>query len=692
MGLSLLFQRRLLSYPRPRPFLIVGRAIFSLDKARLAHTDTMSKVNRTAHSFDKTRLEGLLNRRFFYAPAFEIYGGVAGLYDYGPPGSSLQANIISEWRRHFIIEDHMLELDTTIMTPAPVFETSGHVARFADWMVKDTKTGDVLRADHLVKNVLQARLAGDREARGIAADKEKEKDEDKKKKKKIKSVAVQLPDDTVKGYETILAQLDNFSGPELGQLCRTHNIRNPDTDNEVGEPQQFNLMFASSIGPTGQHPGFLRPETAQGHFLNFLRLLEFNNGRIPFASAQIGRSFRNEISPRAGLLRVREFTMGEIEHFVDPQDKHHVRFSEVRHVVLSLLDRTVQESGSTKVTQMSIGEAVDKGIVANETLGYFLARINLFLLKIGIDPRRLRFRQHMGNEMAHYATDCWDAEIENSYGWTECVGCADRAAYDLSVHSARTNRPLVVREPLKEPILTEREVPEFNKKLLGKTFGQDTDLVKRFVENMNEEELVALKYELTQGSAKISANGKDITLTPQILSISRKTFKQTTREYTPNVIEPSFGFGRILYALLEHSFWCREQDVERGVLSLPTLVAPTKVLIVPLSAKAEFDPLIEEVSTKLRKAGIFSRIDDSSATIGKRYARNDELGTPFGVTLDFASLQNRTMTLRERDTTDQLIGPIDDVIAVVTELVEGSLTWQDACGRLKVYDGVQAVE
>ncbi|KAL4079979.1 hypothetical protein V8B97DRAFT_2020721 [Scleroderma yunnanense] len=666
----------------------------------------MSHINKIAHPFDKTRLEALLNRRFFYAPAFEIYGGVAGLYDYGPPGSSLQANIISEWRRHFIVEDHMLELDTTIMTPAPVFETSGHVARFADWMVKDTKTGDVLRADHLVKSVLQARLAGDREARGIAADKEKEKEEDKKKKKKkVKSVAVQLPDETVKEYETILArswrsnltsrinlQLDNYSGPELGHLCQTHNIRNPDTDNEVGEPQQFNLMFASSIGPTGQHQGFLRPETAQGHFLNFLRLLEFNNSRLPFASAQIGRSFRNEISPRAGLLRVREFTMGEIEHFVDPEDKHHVRFPEVRHIVLSLLDRTMQESGSTQVTEMTIGEAVDKGIVANETLGYFLARINLFLLKIGIDSRRLRFRQHMANEMAHYATDCWDAEIENSYGWTECVGCADRAAYDLSVHSARTNRPLVVRDPLKEPIVTELEVPEFNKKMLGKTFGQDTELVKRIVGEMNEEELIKLKGELAQGSAKIVANGKDITLTPQLLSIGRKTFKQTTREYTPNVIEPSFGFGRILYSLLEHSFWCREQDVERGVLSLPALVAPTKVLIVPLSAKAEFDPLIEEVSTKFRKAGIFSRVDDSSASIGKRYARNDELGTPFGVTLDFASLQNRTMTLRERDTTDQLIGSIDDVIAVVTELVYGSLTWQDASGLLKVYDGVQAVE
>jgi glycyl-tRNA synthetase len=169
----------------------------------------------------------------------------------------------------------MLEIDSTIMTPAPVFETSGHVARFADWMVKDTKTGDVLRADHLVKGVLEARLAGDKEARSLVAQPPKE-DEKKKKKKAVKATAVQLPDDAVKKYEVILAQvrsppflsipswsrghvasvqLDNYSGPELGELCRKHDIRNPDTDNPVTEPQQFNLMFASSIGPTGQHPG-----------------------------------------------------------------------------------------------------------------------------------------------------------------------------------------------------------------------------------------------------------------------------------------------------------------------------------------------------------------------------------------------------------------------------------------------------
>ena len=244
---------------------------------------------------------------------------------------------------------------------------------------------------------------------------------------------------------------------------------------------------------------YLRPETAQGHFLNFNRLLEFNNGRIPFASAQIGRSFRNEISPRAGLLRVREFTMAEIEHYVDPEDKRHEHFHEVRGVILSLLDRDTQYAGSTVPRKLTIGEAVDKGIVANETLGYFLVRIYEFLIKIGINPARLRFRQHMGNEMAHYATDCWDAEIHNSYGWTECVGCADRAAYDLSVHSAKTGQPLLVRQALKEPIVTEKETPEFNKKVIGKTFGKDSAAILKTVEGLDEAELVKLKGELAQG-------------------------------------------------------------------------------------------------------------------------------------------------------------------------------------------------
>ena len=191
--------------------------------------------------------------------------------------------------------------------------------------------------------------------------------------------------------------------------------------------------------------------------------------------------------------------MAEIEHYVDPEDKKHERFTEVRDVPLALLDRHVQASGRTEITTMTVGEAVEKGVIANETLGYFLARVQMFLLKIGINPERLRFRQHMSNEMAHYATDCWDAEIHNSTGWTECVGCADRAAYDLSVHSARTGHPLVVRTALAEPIVTEKLVPEFDKKTVGKTFTKDAGAIQKVVGEMTEEQLAKIQGELAQG-------------------------------------------------------------------------------------------------------------------------------------------------------------------------------------------------
>lgn len=223
----------------------------------------------------------LTTGRFFYCPAFEIYGGVKGLYDYvsflrwldtanvllihtfswsqGPPGSSLQANIIDAWRKHFIIEEEMSELDTTIMTLAEVLKTSGHVEKFTDWMVRDVKTAEVFRADHLVEAVLEARLKGDKEARGIKVAAVEEEDKDaKKKKKKVKSVAIKLEDSQVEEYETILAKIDNFTGAELGELIRRVKIVSPDTGNEVTEPVEFNLMFDASIGPTGQIKGYVR--------------------------------------------------------------------------------------------------------------------------------------------------------------------------------------------------------------------------------------------------------------------------------------------------------------------------------------------------------------------------------------------------------------------------------------------------
>ncbi|WVN87971.1 glycine-tRNA ligase [Cryptococcus depauperatus CBS 7841] len=651
-------------------------------------------VNKTIHAFDKASLDALLTRRFFFAPAFEIYGGVAGLYDYGPTGSALQANVLDAWRKHYIIEEDMLELDTTIMTLSEVLKTSGHVDKFADWMVKDVKTGEIFRADHLVEGVIEARLKGDKEARGVKEEEKKEEDDKKKKKKKVvKAEAVRLDDNTVAEYEYLLAQIDNYTGPQLGELIRKHKITNPATSNEVSEPVEFNLMFESNIGPTGHIKGYLRPETAQGHFVNFARLLEFNNGKVPFASAQIGKSFRNEIAPRQGLLRVREFTMAEIEHYVDPLDKRHARFDEVKNVVLTLLPKEVQSEGRTETVQKTVGEAVAQRVVDNETLGYFLGRTQLFLTKIGIDSTRLRCRQHMANEMAHYAADCWDFEIQSSYGWIECVGCADRSAYDLTVHSVRTKQPLRVQQRLESPRTVEKLECTFDAKAFGIKFKKNAAMIKETLSGLEKDKLQCIKDELAKGNSSVKCtDGKSYEITPDLVKIEPITVTEHMREFIPNVIEPSFGIGRILYSLLEHTFWAREQDAARGVLSLPALVAPIKCLIVSISQDSQLRTKIHEVSREMRKRGIASRVDDSSATIGKKYARNDELGTPFGCTVDFATIQNGTMTLRERDSTAQLIGHIADVIDVVDQLVKGSIDWEGASKVLKEYSGVQDVE
>lgn len=521
----------------------------------------MATFENSKGTFDRPAVDSVMRRRMFYTPAFEIYGGIAGLYDYGPAGCALQANLIDAWRKHFVLEEDMLELDCSALTPHEVFKTSGHVDKFADWMCKDPENGEMMRADHFVEAVLEARLKGDKEARGQKI--EEQEEDPKKKKKKHKSEAAKLDDAVVKEYEETLAQIDNYDGEQLGDLIKKFDLKNPVTNLQPSAPMPFNLMFQTTIGPSSNLPGYLRPETAQGQFLNFAKLLEFNMGNMPFASASIGKSYRNEISPRAGLLRVREFLMAEIEHFVDPEGgKKHPRFAEVADIKLVLLDRHIQLSGKTETRKMTIGDAVKNKVVDNETLGYFLARIHLYLEKIGVDMEQVRFRQHMANEMAHYACDCWDAELRTSYGWIECVGCADRSAYDLTVHKNKTGAPLLVRQKLDEPTVEKVWVLDIDRKNFGPQFKKDGKVVADVLEKrLNQAQLEAYAKELEEkGSITVDvpalANGK-VTIGNDLIKIEHKTFTSHVREYTPNVIEPSFGIGRILYALIEHSFWTR---------------------------------------------------------------------------------------------------------------------------------------
>ncbi|KAI8829071.1 hypothetical protein BJ741DRAFT_624429 [Chytriomyces cf. hyalinus JEL632] len=669
------------------------KALKSENEARMA--------KRNEKQFDRAGLEGLLLKRFFYAPSFAIYGGVTGLFDYGPPGTALQNNIINLWRKHFVLEEDMLEIECTNLTPEAVLKTSGHVDRFADYMVRDVKTGEIFRADHLVKQVLNSRVDTDLAIKNGSFD--------KKKLPKGKPVPEPLAAGMREEYEMVLESLDNYQGDDLWKLMQKLEIKAPETGNDVTEPKLFNLMFETQIGPTGQFKGYLRPETAQGHFLNFKRLLESNQDQMPFASASIGKSFRNEISPRQGLLRVREFTMAEIEHYVDPLKKDHPRFDSIKDIELTLYPGDLQLKGAGTI-KMKMGDAVAKGIVNNQTLGYFICRIYLFLLRIGINPTKLRFRQHMANEMAHYASDCWDAEILSSYGWIECVGCADRSAYDLTAHSKATKEKLVVRESLPEPIVRDVVILEVKKAVFGPAFkanakhvmgylgtlladGEEWDeaRMKEGLTQWDAAKLKALEAQLKAGNGSTTITGTDgnkYVLTDKMVEVVEKTEKIHIREYVPNVVEPSFGLGRILYSLLEHVWWIREGDDEaRNVLSFNPAVAPTKALILPISSNEQFNPFIKSIADSLRREGVSTRVDDSAASIGKRYSRNDELGTPFAITIDFQTVKDGTVTLRERDSLKQIREDIATVTRIIKELVEERISWADVEVKYTAFTG-----
>ncbi|KAL0415458.1 UNVERIFIED_CONTAM: Glycine--tRNA ligase, mitochondrial 1 [Sesamum latifolium] len=627
-----------------------------------------------------------LERRLFYIPSFKIYRGVAGLYDYGPPGCAVKSNVLAFWRQHFVLEENMLEVDCPCVTPEIVLKASGHVDKFTDLMVKDEKTGTCYRADHLLKDYCKDKLEKDP---NLSAEKAAE-------------------------LRHVLAVLDDLSAEELGAKIKGYGITAPDTKNSLSDPYPFNLMFQTSIGPSGLSPGYMRPETAQGIFVNFKDLYYYNGNKLPFAAAQIGQAFRNEISPRQGLLRVREFTLAEIEHFVDPDDKSHPKFSEVASLEFLMFPREDQVSGRA-ARRIPIGEAVTQvglldvchlvsscllpgilfsiltiihnsvcsGIVNNETLGYFIGRVYLFLTELGIDKDRLRFRQHLANEMAHYAADCWDAEIECSYGWIECVGIADRSAYDLRAHTDKSGVPLVAHEKYPEPKEVEKLVIAPVKKELGLAFKGNQRMVVEALEAMGEEEAMEMKATLeTKGEAefRVCTLDKVVTIKSNMVSISKEKKKEHQRVFTPSVIEPSFGIGRIIYCLYEHSFYTRpskDGDEQLNVFRFPPLVAPIKCTVFPLVQNQQYEEVARNIARALTTVGISYKIDITGTSIGKRYARTDELGVPFAITVDSTS----SVTVRERDSKQQIRVNVDEVASVVKEVTDGVSTWADVLWR-----------
>jgi len=362
----------------------------------------------------------------------------------------------------------------------------------------------------------------------------------------------------------------------------------------------------------------------------------------------------------------------------------------VRNVTLNLLTAESQEAGSLKPSRMTIGEALDKGLVSCETMGYFLVRIHDFLMKVGISAEFLRFRQHMNTEMAHYACDCWDAEALTSYGWVEIVGCADRSCYDLEKHAEASKTVMMAEETLAEPKIVDVVTVILNKGKMGKAFKKDAKIITQHFATMEDEAKLQVQATLEAGSdVHITCDEKEFTIPMDMIEVKKSKKTIHVERYVPSVIEPAFGIGRIMYCALEHSYYLRSADDEkRSVFRLPANIAPVKCILLALSnsQKERFDEFTDAVSAKLAQRGVVFRVDNSSAAIGRRYSRADEIGIPYAISLDFATFEDQTVTVRERDSTKQVRCSIEDAVAVVDDLSRLTTTWADVTAKYPLFD------
>ncbi len=568
---------------------------------------------------DSETLTELAKRRGFFFPANEAYGGVSGFYTYGPQGAALKRNLEASWRERFVTREGHMEISSPTVTPEAVFEASSHLETFDDMILECPDCGTNHRADHLVED------------------------------------ATEIEDAESLGTERVaelVAEYD-LSCPVCGADLAGESV------------EEFNLMFGTNIGPGSSSPGYLRPETAQGMFVEFPRLAEYARNQLPFGIAQIGTGYRNEISPRRSLIRVREFTMAELEHFVDPESDE-PPIERVADVSLPLYSAAAQE-GDGGIETMTVAEAVESNVLTSEWVAYYLGIAKEWYERIGVDMNRFRYRQHLPGELSHYASDCWDAEAELDGNWIEITGFANRGNYDLSKHDEHSGEDFSVFKPYDEPETVERPTVDPDMSFLGPEFGSVAGDIADELDALAGRDPSAFDGE----EVEIKVNGENYTIPTEKTGFAVREETITGEHVTPHVIEPSFGVGRVLYTVFDHTY--REDEVEgesRSYLSLPAELAPTFVGVFPLMDKDGLGTRAREVAADLREAG-FSVTYDDSGNIGRRYRRQDEIGTPYCITVDYESLEEETVTVRERDSTTQKRIALDELSAHLSALRAG---------------------
>ncbi len=567
------------------------------------------------------KVSELARRRGFFWPSYEIYGGAGGFINWGPLGSVMKRKIEDKLRDQFIRKLGLYELESPIITPERVFVASGHIKSFKEPMVKCGGCQKWFRADHLLQE--NAKMSSQ---------------------------------DT-----------DKMQLTEIQEAIEKHEIRCPDCGGAFGPPEQFLTMFKTAIGPYSDAVGYGRPEAAQGVFVEFKRLYEQTREKLPVGFFTIGHALRNEISPRQGPIRLREFTIVDLEFFFDPERPECPRLDEVRDEKLRLLLTEKRTKGSEVPVVVSVGKALSKGLVKMEWQAYFMALAKRFLEELGVPGDKQRFIEKFAWERAHYSVQGFDQEVFlDRWGWVEVAGFNYRTDYDLRGHMQESGVDLsVFKADDVKRVRTELVVRPVHSEL-GPAFKGDTPKVIELLSKADPEDV-----ESSLKEKGFYVAGEFRVLPKQVELVERKV-EETGRRFVPHAIEPSFGSDRLAYVVLEYAYKVRRQ---RTVLNLPRDVAPVQLAVLPLVSKGGLPERALSLRDLLVYEG-FSVEFDEGGSIGRRYARFDEIGTPLCVTVDYATLENSTVTVRDRASWKQVRAKTDTLPRLLRDFFRGRIGFE----------------
>ncbi len=559
----------------------------------------------------------LAKRRGFFWPSYEIYGGVAGLYDLGPLGTLLKNRIVEKWREWFVRrhQDLVVEIETPMITPYKVLEASGHVKHFTDPVVECLRCGRKFRADQLIEERLNIKVEG-------------------------------------------------MDVDEITKVIREGEVKCPACGGDLSDARLFNLLFTTTIGPYSQDVGYLRPESAQGIFTSFKRVYEAFRERLPIGIAQIGRVARNEISPRQGMVRLREFTIMEVEFFFDPENPSCDLLDRCEGK-LRLLTADERVKGVNDPFELGVKEALELGVIKTPWTAYWMCIARNFVKELGIPESQMYFEEKLPHEKAHYSAQTFDQLVRISrWGWIEVSGHAYRTDYDLSMHMKHSGQDLRVFKRYDKPVIVKTQKVIVNKALIGKMFKERSADVLNALSSID---LNTLRSLLADGGEYVRLG--DFLIPRDAITVQEVSEKISGKHIIPHVVEPSFGAERLLLVVLDNSY---SEEEGRVVLRLPRDLAPIQVAVYPLVNERALELRARQMYDEFVKSGFYVIYDDSGS-IGRRYARADEIGVPVAVTVDHQTLEDSTVTLRDRDSKAQIRVKEDEVVAKVASFLSSSL-------------------